>query len=55
MAEKALEKLERELDRTWTESLSINTESNHPLIREVRTMVENRNLSISLRKQLRMN
>ena len=55
MGTKRLESLERELGRTWTENLSINTDHTNPFMREARSMTADRSLSVSLRKQLRLN
>ena len=50
-----LMELERELDDSYTENLSINTDSSNPHIKGVLSMLGNRNLSLSLRRQMRFN
>ena len=50
-----LMELERELDDSYTENLTINTDSSNPHLKGVLSMLGNRNLSLSLRKQMRMN
>jgi hypothetical protein len=55
MGKKKIESLERELGLSWTENLSINTGSDNPHYDDVLGMVEDRNLSLSLRRELRMN
>ena len=47
--------LEREFGLSWTENLSINTGSSNPHFRDVKNMVMDRDLSLSLRKSLNMN
>jgi hypothetical protein len=46
--------LERELDLTYTENVTINTDSSNPHHKEVLSMVGNRLLSLSLRKQMNL-
>jgi hypothetical protein len=55
MGIKKLMNLERELSRSWTEHVRINRDATNPHIGEVLRMLGNRTLSLSLRKQLRMN
>lgn len=44
--------LERELDGSYTENLSINRDSSNPHFRDVLEMLGDRVLSLSLRKQI---
>lgn len=55
MGVKSIAALEKEFGTSWTENLSINTSTDNPHFRDARTMVRNRNLSLSLRKSLNMN
>ena len=52
--EKLME-LERELNDSYTENLTINTDSDNPHFRDVLRMVGNRRLSLFLRRQMRLN
>ena len=55
MGFKSISSREREFDLTWTESLSINTEETNPHFSDARKMTQDRGLSTSLRRHLRMN
>lgn len=50
-----LMELERELNDSYTENLTINTDEGNPHFRDVLRMVCNRALSLSLRRQMRIN
>ncbi len=52
MGTKKLTTLERELSGSYTENLSINTNSSNPCIRDALKMLGNRTLSLSLRRQI---
>ncbi len=54
MRARKIASIEREFGFSYTENISINTSSTNPHFRDVRDMVENRNLSLSLRKSLNM-
>lgn len=55
MGMQKLMELERELNNSYTENLTINTGEGNPHFRDVLRMVGNRVLSLSLRKQMRLN
>ncbi len=55
MGIKKLTDLERELSSSYTENLSINTDSSNPCIRDVLRMLGDRTLSISLRRHIMLN
>jgi hypothetical protein len=55
MGMQKLMSLERELGSTYTENVTINTDSSNPHLKDVLSMVANRILSLSLRKQMRLN
>lgn len=52
MGKEKLVRLERELSHSYTESLSINTDSRNPHLKEVLIMLADRALSLSLRKNI---
>jgi hypothetical protein len=55
MGTKSIRNLEREFGHSYTESISINTGDSNPHRKDALEMVGNRTLSLSLRRQLRMN
>jgi hypothetical protein len=52
MVNKRLTSLERELNGSYTENLSINRDSSNPHFRDVLEMLGDRILSLSLRKRI---
>ena len=55
MGIRSLTDLEREMDSCYTENLTINMDSSNPYMKDILLMVENRDLSVSLRRQMRIN
>lgn len=55
MVIKKLIRLERELDSSYTENLSINRDSSNPCMKDVLRMLGDRTLSLSLRRHIRLN
>jgi hypothetical protein len=55
MGIRKLTDLERELNGSYTENLSINTDSSNPCIRDVLRMLGDRALSLSLRRHISLN
>jgi hypothetical protein len=55
MGIKKLNRLERELDQSYSENISINRDTNNPHKKDVLDMLGNRILSLSLRRLINTN